>query len=186
MCSSRSSSPTAGASNCHSKLRSKVSGESQAANSAKIQIPGAAHRAGTGKGLGRIPGFIPGAAAPADTRMWHWDEVTVALDSRLPNWEGVGVSGHREQCPQSPQKGHGQGGLQPQEGPAQPRSLQCPFQNPWELNRDHLLTGLPWHPQQPWHPQDCQSCHICPHQPLEPAFGSFPEPPNPLGPPRLL
>lgn len=69
-----------------------------------------------------------------DTRMWHWDAV-VALDSRLPKWEGLAVSGHREQCPQN------LAGTQLREGPAQPWSLRCPFQNPREPNRDNLLTA---------------------------------------------
>lgn len=72
----------------------------------------------------------------------------MALDSRLTNWEGCGCLWTPGAASPKTQKGHGRGEkwLRPKEGPAQPRSLQWPFHNPWETNRDDLLTGLFWDP----------------------------------------
>lgn len=87
------------------------------------------------------------------------------------------------------QKGHGQGGqwLQPQEGPAQPWSLQCPFQNPCEPNRDNPLTGLSWDPPPsipgtPRTPSPATSPSISPwSQRLAPSLN-----PHPLGAPQVV
>lgn len=61
---------------------------------------------------------------------------------------------HGEQCPQNLAEAW------PQEGAAQPWSLQCPLQNPCDQNRDNLFPKpFLQHPMLPWEPQDPQSCH---------------------------